>query len=109
MPSKALPNDTFGDPFDLRQLPLPRSAIGYGIQKLDTDQLLDRVTETFIEVRQVVSPDFPSFETAFYFAAKWLEKTNTPSETHNMAIVPLGYDTAIGRFILIYGVLRTAP
>ncbi len=40
----SLPADAFGDRFDIERLPLPRPACGYAVQKLDTDQVLDRRT-----------------------------------------------------------------
>ena len=46
------PENAFGDPFDLARLPLPRPARGYGVQLLDTDQLLDKQRGEFLPVQK---------------------------------------------------------
>ena len=71
--------------------------------------MLDQHEQEFIEIRKAKSADFSTFDAAFEFASKWLVKTNTPPEAYPMAIVPLGYDKEMGRYILIYGVLALAP
>lgn len=110
MDSLHLPQDAFGDHFDLDKLPLPRAPAGYAIQMLDTDTLLDRRTMNFMPVR---SPElkglFESFAAAHAAASAWVKiHCHDPSE-HKLAIVPAGFDPIMGRHILIYGVLRGQP
>lgn len=105
-----LSTNGFGDPYDLADLPLPRPAIGYGVQKLDTDQLLDRETGTFASVRdQSIAPTFANFDAAARAAQNWSEQNLDDPMQHTLAIVPLGYDANLERHILIYGVLRAHP
>ena len=105
-----LPPDTFGDRFTLADLPLPRPAAGFGVQHLDTDQLLDRRSGRLLPVRTpALDPLFDSFDAAHAAAAGWLERTGTPPEAHPLAIVPVGYDPLLQRHVLIYGVLRAHP
>lgn len=110
MYDSALPTDTFGDPFDIATLPLPRPAVGYGVQRLDSDCLLDRRSGEFLAVRTPqLDAAFPSFAHAHAAAADWLARTGTPADEHDLAIVPLGYDRLLQRPILIYGVIRSEP
>lgn len=103
-----LPADSFGDPFSLADLPLPRSPAGYAVQLLDTDQLLDRNTGRFLPVRSnALNPLYLSFEDAFDAAEAWVI-AHRPDD-HRLAIVPVGYDEVLERHILIYGVLCAAP
>lgn len=105
-----LPPDTFGDRFTLTDLPLPRPAAGYGVQQLGSDLLLDQNSGTLLPVRSPqLAPLFPSFDAAHAAAARWLERTGTPPEAHQLAIVPLGYDPRFERHVLIYGVLCAQP
>lgn len=104
------PADAFGDRFDVTALPLPRTPAGYAVQRLDTDQLLDRDTG---ELRPVRTPQFDglfdTFDEAYAAARKWVEThCSTPAE-HHLAIVPAGYDTTLERHVLIYGVLCSSP
>lgn len=105
-----LPADSFGDHFTLEALPLPRRPAGYAVQRLDTDTLLDRRTGRFLPVR---SPElqalFGSFEEAREAAGNWVQKNCPPSADHGLAIVPAGFDAAMQRHILIYGVLCGHP
>ncbi len=110
MHDSALPADTFGDPFDITTLPLPRPAVGYGVQRLDSDCLLDQRSGEFMPVRSLqLDAAFPSFAHAHGAAADWLARTGTPADAHDLAIVPLGYDPLLQRPILIYGVIRSEP
>ena len=110
MPDLAIPVDTFGDPFDIASLPLPRPAVGYGVQRLDTDCLLDRGSGHFLPVRDVrLQACFETFAAAHAAAGIWLHETATPANDHDLAIVPLGYDQGLQRPILILGVIRSEP
>lgn len=110
MMSNALPADTFGDPFLLDDLPLPRRPAGYAVQRLDTDTLLDRHSGAFLPVR---SPElaalFPSFEAAHAAASAWVTRHCPPPADHCLAIVPAGFDPVLNRHVLIYGVLCGHP
>lgn len=105
-----LPADTFGDRFELSSLPLPRPPAGYAVQRLDTDQLLDRDSGELQPVRTPgLSALFDSFDEAFLAAQFWVgEHCINPAE-HHLAIVPAGYDDVFERPILIYGVLCDQP
>ena len=106
----ALPADAFGDPFDIARLPLPRPAVAYGVQRLDTDCLLDRHHPRFLPVRsRDLDAFFPDFGSAHAAAGAWLAHSGTPLEAHDLAIVPLGYDPLLERPILIHGVIRSEP
>lgn len=110
MPTTAYPADAFGDPFELAALPLPRAAVGYAVQLLDTDQLLDRQTGEFLPVRsQTLHACHDSFANAYASAFAWTQKHAIAADEHRLAIVPLGYDPLIGRHVLIYGVLCGQP
>ena len=101
--------DAFGDPFDLDDLPLPRPARGYAVQRLDTDQLLDRNSQTFLPVRSPgLEPFFASFAEAHVAAGNWSD-AHAGASDHHLAIVPAGYDPVQQRPILIYGVLCGQP
>ncbi len=110
MNSPDLPTNTFGDPFDIDALPLPRPAVGYGVQRLDSDRLLDQRSGEFLPVRDpLLNATFPSFACAHGAAADWLIRSGTQPDEHDLAIVPLGYDPLLQRPILIYGVIRSEP
>ncbi|MDR1350174.1 MAG: hypothetical protein LBJ59_05240 [Zoogloeaceae bacterium] len=101
----------FGDPFCLEDLPLPRPAEGYAVQRLGCDQALDQRTHDFLSVRH---PDlralYPSFSAASTAAQAWREAH--PEATPELAIVPAAFDAVAERHILIYGVLgnkKSAP
>lgn len=99
----------FGDPFDLAALPLPRAADGYGVQILGTDTLLDRRSGSFLPVRDAALDGlYPSFAAAFAAAKAWV-KANPGESEPPLAIVPASFDQRLGRHVLIYGVLPTAP
>lgn len=102
--------DSFGDRFDLAALPLPRAACGYAVQMLDTDTLLDRATGAFMPVRSsVLDGLFASFDDAHAAACRWVEAHCPAPDAHDLAIVPAGFDDALQRHILIYGVLCGRP
>jgi hypothetical protein len=110
MPHLRLPDDTFGDRFDLAALPLPRPPAGYAVQMLDTDRLLDRCSGSFLPVRSSgLSPLFDNFDEAHAAALAWVEQHCAPPEDHRLAIVPLGFDSLRERHVLIYGVLCGQP
>lgn len=108
--SNTLPADAFGDPFFLDDLPLPRRAAGYAVQRLDTDTLLDCHSGTFLPVR---SPElaglFPSFGAAHAAASAWVAQHCPPPADHGLAIVPASFDHVLNRHVLIYGVLCGQP
>lgn len=105
-----LPNDTFGDRFDLDALPLPRPPCGYAVQMLDTDTLLDQATDEFLPVRSnALHAAFTSFEEAHAAATRWVETHGLNADEHRLIIVPVGYDDILERHILIYGVLCDQP
>jgi hypothetical protein len=105
-----LPDDAFGDRFDLDRLPLPRAARGYAVQLLDTDTLLDCVSGEFLPVRAPqLSALFPSFDAAHAAAAHWIAAHGKAPDNHALAIVPAGYDDTLQRHVLIYGVLCGQP
>lgn len=110
MPIQPLPPDAFGDRFELASLPLPRAAAGYAVQKLDTDNLLDRRSGELLPVR---APElqalFDSFDEAYAAASNWVEKHGIAADEHPLAIIPAGYDAELARHILIYGVLCGKP
>ncbi|MBS1142366.1 MAG: hypothetical protein H6R13_3819 [Proteobacteria bacterium] len=110
MANISLPADAFGDRFDLNTLPLPRPAVGYAVQMLDTDKLLDRQSGDFLSVRATaLQPLFESFDAAYADAKQWMEKHSTDPDEHRLAIIPAGYDAILNRHILIYGVLCGQP
>ncbi len=104
------PADSFGDPFDLNKLPLPRPGTGYAIQKLGSDCLLDQLSGRFLPVRDPqLQGLFPEFASAFRAAADWVERHLPPEAEHDLAIVPASFDRLRQRHILIYGVLCGRP
>jgi len=110
MDDLSLSADAFGDPFALERLPLPRPAIGYAVQQLDTDLLLDRESNRLMPVRSPqLQPTFASFADAHAGAGRWLASQRTDPASHALAIVPIGYDPLLERHILIYGVLTSRP
>ncbi len=105
-----LPADAFGDRFSLDELILPRRAVGYAVQRLDTDQLLDRRTGAFLPVRaDRLDGLFDSFDAAYTAAQTWVEKSGQALDDHRLAIVPAGFDHRLERHVLIYGVLCGQP
>ena len=110
MPTRKYPADTFGDRFDINHLPLPRPAIGYAVQLLNTDQLLDRQSQAFLAVRTPgLDALHEDFDAAYASAQRWTERNAIPHDEHCLAIVPVGYDEILQRPILIYGVLCGQP
>lgn len=102
--------DAFGHPFRLEDLPLPRAGVGYGVQRLDTDFLLDRRSGDFLPVRDPrLDARFASFAEAHGAARDWAVRQGALPEDRPLAIVPVGYDEALQRHILIYGVLPASP
>lgn len=100
----------FGDIFDLQQLPLPRPADGYAVQRLDHDQLLDRKRQLFLPMRDAtLEALFSRFSDAHAAASAWLDTQGLCCDTYPLAIVPAAFDPRLKRHILIYGVLRTRP
>ena len=105
-----LPADSFGDPFLLDALPLPRRPAGYAVQRLDTDTLLDRVSGRFLPVRSAdLQGLFATFDDAHAAASRWVMRHCPPPSDHHLAIVPAGFDPALNRHVLIYGVLCGQP
>lgn len=105
-----LASDAFGDRFDLAALPLPRQALGYAVQMLDTDRLLDRRRGELLPIRTPgLDALFDSFDAAFAGARAWVEQHCPTAEEHHLAIVPAGFDAVLERPLLIYGVLCTRP
>lgn len=103
-------DDAFGDRFELSDLPLPRAAAGYAVQRLDTDQLLDRNSGELCPVRTpTLSPLFDSFDEAYSAACHWVISHGENPADHHLAIVPAGYDSIFERHVLIYGVLCGQP
>jgi len=105
-----LPADAFGDRFALDALPLARIPAGYAVQMLDTDQLLDQLTGTFLPVRSATLRGlFESFDAAYAAAQTWVENHCLNPDDHRLAIVPAGFDAVLNRHVLIYGVLCGQP
>lgn len=105
-----LPADAFGDRFVLEALPLARMAAGYAVQMLDTDQLLDRLTGTFLPIRSAALHGlFDSFDAAYAAAHTWVQQHCPNPEDHRLAIVPASFDSVLERHVLIYGVLCGQP
>lgn len=104
------PPDCFGDTFVIDQLPLPRPAIAYGVQRLDTDTVLDSLKGRLVPIRQAGADCcFSSFPAAYQAACEWTRQHIPENGEHQLAIVPLGYDPFLERLILIYGVLCSQP
>lgn len=104
------PADAFGDRFDLTDLPLPRAAAGYAVQRLDTDTLLDRNSGDFLPVRATqLQGLFDSFDEAHAAAARWVVSYCATPDEHGLAIVPADFDPILQRHVLIYGVLCGHP
>ena len=69
------PADAFGDRFELEALPLPRAALGYAVQMLDTDTVLDHHSDTFMPVRSTkLQGLFGNFDDAYSAAKNWAER-----------------------------------
>jgi len=110
MPRFQLPADTFGDPFEICTLPLPRPASGYAVQMLGTDTLLDRLSGNFLPVRsRTLQGLFEHFDEAFSAAQSWVESHCEIFDEHRLAIVPANFDKVLERHVLIYGVLNEHP
>ena len=105
-----LTDDAFGDRFNLADLPLPRTATGYAIQRLGTDTLLDRDSGDFLAVRAAsLHGLFDSFDEAHSAACRWVVSHCATPEDHGLAIVPASFDPILQRHVLIYGVLCGQP
>ena len=105
-----LPADAFGDRFALEDLPLKRPAVGYAVQMLDTDKLLDRRSGDFLPIRATTLDGlFDSFDAAYAGAACWTRQHCPEPGEHRLAIVPAGYDDEMKRPVLIFGVLCGQP
>lgn len=103
-------DDAFGDRFALDALPLPRRGRGYAVQMLDTDTLLDRVGGRFLPVREpALDALFATFDEAAAAARRWLRERQAGTDEYPLAVVPAGYDEAMHRHVLIYGVLTQQP
>lgn len=99
----------FGDPFALHELDLPRQAVGYGLQQLGSDQVLDRNTGNLRSIRTPkLHPVFSSFSEAYTAGKTWVKNNHEISDIQ-LAIVPLGFDPELERHVLIYGVLQADP
>lgn len=106
----SLSADAFGDRFALEALPLARMAAGYAVQMLDTDQLLDRLTGTFLPIRSAALHGlFDSFDAAYAAAHTWVQQHGPNPEDHRLAIVPASFDSVLERHVLNYGVLCGQP
>lgn len=106
----SFPADAFGDPFRIEDLPLPRPAVGYGVQWLGTDTLLDRTQQCFLPIRTPqLSPVFADFAQAHAAASRWLESRPETSALPPLSIVPLAFDALLERHVLVYGVLCDKP
>ena len=104
------PDDYFGDRFELRNLPLPRSASGYAVQRLGTDTLLDKFTGDFLPVRSAqLNALFENFDAAHQAASRWVVSYCATPDEHGLAIVPADFDPVLQRHVLIYGVLCGQP
>ena len=102
--------DSFGDPFTLAELPLPRLPHGYAVQMLDTDKLLDRASGNFLPVRAIqLKGLFSTFDDAHDAACRWVDAHCLTLEEHRLAIVPARFDPVLQRHVLIYGVLCGQP
>lgn len=109
-PPLVLGDDAFGDRFDLSELPLARKGTGYAVQRLDTDQLLDRTSGAFLPVRHPsLQGLFETFDAAFAEAKAWLITHRVLPDEHPLAIVPAYFDDRLHRHVLIYGVLTRSP
>lgn len=105
-----LNDDAFGDRFNLADLPLPRTANGYAVQRLGTDTLLDRASGDFLAVRAPrLQGLFDSFDEAHGAAGRWVISHCATPEDHGLAIVPASFDAVLQRHVLIYGVLCGQP
>ncbi len=105
-----VPGDAFGDSFSLDRLALPRPAVAYGIQRLGTDLLLDRQSDTFKPIRTPdLQPRFNDFSDAFAAASAWLITNGIEIDEHDLSIIPLAYDPLLERHVLIFGVLCGRP
>lgn len=105
-----LGDDAFGDPFELEELPLPRSGTGYAVQRLNTDTLLDQKSRDFLPVRDPgLQALFPSFRAAYQAARAWITERGTNIDADPLAIVPAAYDDTMERHVLVYGVLASSP
>jgi hypothetical protein len=110
MPHFQLPDNAFGDRFNLDDLPLARPPSGYAVQMLDTDTLLDSISANFLPVRSpALKGLFPTFDAAHAAAQRWLEANGQTLNEHRLAIVPASFDSALDRHVLIYGVLCDQP
>ena len=110
MHDRCFPADAFGDPYDLNDLPLARPAVGYAVQWLGTDRLLDIATGQFLPVRsRHLQAAWASFAEAHAAAAAWSRRQATAGDLPPLAIIPVGYDALLERHVLIYGVLCAHP
>lgn len=104
------PNDLFGDPFELAHLPLPRPALGYGIQEFDTGHALNPYTQSLQTLRaskkEVI---FSTYAEAFQQGINYLQQKLSKSHDHNLCITPIGYDEVMERPVWILGVLWSEP
>lgn len=99
----------FGEPYRLTDLPLPRPAIGYGVQQLGSDRLLDQHTLTLQAMRHPgLHAVFADFASAERTARQWLD-TAPAAQSLPLSIVPLGWDADMQRPILIWGMLSAEP
>lgn len=105
-----LPDDAFGDRFNIDKLPLPRLATGYAVQRLGTDALLDRNSGDFLPVRSATLDGlFDDFDQAHGAACRWVVSHCPTPEDHGLAIIPASFDPVLQRHVLIYGVLCGQP
>lgn len=102
--------DAFGDPFELSALPLSRPGMGYAVQRLDSDQILDRASGRFLSIRDPqLSGLFLEFQDAYAAARAAALAGKIDPREEPLAIVPAYHDTLMQRHVLIYGVLTAHP
>lgn len=115
VPDPALPQrlfgaDAFGDPYDVRSLPRSRPGMGYAVQLLDSDQILDRASGRFLSIRDPqLSGLFLSFHDAYAAARATVLAGKIDPREEPLAIVPAYHDATMQRHVLIYGVLTAQP
>jgi len=110
LPQRLVGADAFGDPYDLRTLPLPRPGMGYAVQRLDSDQILDRASGRFLSIRDPqLSGLFLDFRDAYAAARAAVLAGRIDPREEPLAIVPAYHDEVMKRHVLIYGVLTAQP
>lgn len=83
---------------------LPRPAVGYGVQHLGSDELLDHHGKELRPVRQASLAAFVFHD--FTHATKAGLCFLQTHPTIPLSIVPIGFDPLFERLILIHGVIE---